>query len=759
MPITPASFPVPLLLGVQSPLDARQVVANLNELTTSWGAGGNVYEGMTVYVQSNDSLYVLVNVANYNVAVSEASTGWKKLATLTTINGEEVNSDNIVISLAATYAGLSSSAGPYDEANLGPNYDQFPALSGSFPYYKNADQSTPGSMPGTGSLWVVTGETITARTASNGKMFIFASSSILSGRWIPISPLPNSIVTSYLNNYFNDNTVPTADSASAVLSQNFNAVDSGQLPLMFVPSSAGIGSYRTPAAVSDVYYDLDTSLLNVTSSWAKNANTASAIQTSDGTIIEGDSIVYVNNEGDIIYGDGQTANAGIKYFTGSASTTQDYTASLRSLQIINYFQDTLTINFDEATGKLILYFGTPDLPQISNITDSNTWNTNRFNTTPDDFTISSTWNNGSYNFVSASLQRWIYNPTPGWETLVTKTAGVDGVNTTTISVTPNANTNTPYLLTGSSYAGATIAALFNYDYPVAASRWRVVYTGSNPSTGEEYRTTQILKKELNVALPGNPSMTFTYQSDQISSWNIANPASTTAPTIEYGDTGELVAVPAEGSLGLWSRKSVTSGQGIYQHYLYAPSNTLTHAITNNQNNTKFSVTASYYTATANNPDPTIPRYSPTYTLARKRSVRFGRIEVESVGTTAPVLTSADLLDVGNWANDLYNSEDAGGPFIMDQGRIYWNKSDNPSTFGTGYPLSLTCPVSLNYFYIVINNTYSLSSIAAQTLQAVNLLGGAWILVGEVGSNWKVYRTASPQQISGTAGGSIDLIIS
>jgi hypothetical protein len=84
MPITPSSFPVPLLLGVQSPLDARQVVNQVGDLvsTNIWGAGGNLFEGLMVYVTESQQTYVLTDYTQWDDA---NLAGWSLLGNQTNI--------------------------------------------------------------------------------------------------------------------------------------------------------------------------------------------------------------------------------------------------------------------------------------------------------------------------------------------------------------------------------------------------------------------------------------------------------------------------------------------------------------------------------------------------------------------------------------------------------------------------------------------------------------------------------------------------
>jgi hypothetical protein len=741
---TSQGIDLPLSLGIPQALDTRYRVANLAALTSA-GIQAVAYLGMQVYVESVNRIYCCIDPENAGTAPGDAGSGWVYLAVVanavTQVNNNNPVDNNVTITLLATRAGLSASLAR-NVGTLGPNWDLLPQLSSSFPFYKLADGSTPAAAPGTGSVWVVTGETITARTGSNGKVFIFTSSSQFTGRWIETQAFSNTVVTSYLNNYFNENSVPLSDSASAILTQDASGIESGQFPLMLWPGDYPAGNYGTPYISASLAYDFDTNVLNVVST------SSLSITLPDNTVIDGTTIVWVGDDGQLNVGSSETptpVTTAIDYYTNNLTTTDTTTDTLSSLQIINY-DTNVTVNFDSGTGKLTIYFGTPSSVQISSLSATN-WTTNRFNNTAAGFTLAGQWNNGSATFLSASL---FISSSTGWVKLTERTQG-SNPNSTTISVTPDSAANTPYVRMGQSYAGSAIAALFNNNYPVGKNIFKLDVTGSLPD-GTLSKATTTHTQTLNVSLPAIPTLGFTYTSDSgITSWNTANHGSQgTAPYIEYGDTGVLTYNATDNNTTIFVPKDV-NGQGASEHFQYFPETDQSVTISSTTSGTKFHVTASYFSDTLNQPDPTIPRYSAVSTLTRKISVRFGRYEVASSNDSAPSLTNNQLTDVANWATNIYDGQSGTGTKLMDQGRVYWDKPDNPASWGQSatYKVSLDVPVNtINYFFIVINAAYSISYLANTQYPNTNLIGSAWELVGTVGA-FKVYRTSQPYSATGT----------
>jgi hypothetical protein len=141
--IIPAGFSV----GNNEPIDSRVSVADATARKAF--SPNNVYEGLLVYQRDNNKFYKLINAS-----APSADASWVELP------------ESLNISLATTYTGYSSSLD-----------GQQPSLQAS------ASGPITASFPN-GALWIVSGETVSSRTGSNGETFLFISGAV--GQWINV---------------------------------------------------------------------------------------------------------------------------------------------------------------------------------------------------------------------------------------------------------------------------------------------------------------------------------------------------------------------------------------------------------------------------------------------------------------------------------------------------------------------------------------------------------------------------------------------
>jgi hypothetical protein len=724
-------------IGSIEPVDSRFVTNDLTTLTTQY-SNSTVYEGLQVYVKSEDKIYVLVNPANWQIAPGVENSGWLTTTAagggVTTINGNPAINGNITVGLAATYIGLSSSAEPYNQTNLGDNWNVYPALSASFPFYKNPDGSTPAAPPTTGSMWVVSGETNAPRTGSNGQVFIFVSSSILSGRWASVTAYSAAALQSVAGD-LNVQGATNSDSASAILSLDA-AGQSEALPILLFPSESS-GYYRTTRHTSSLSYNPITNILEGTSA------AATSLQTSNGTNIPADNIPYVDpNNGNVIFPDPNNPGGppaaeittdnvgGVDYYTSTTTQNDLTTASLAGLQVLNYTTDnSVSVYWDDNTGKLVLQFGQLANPNITSITDgSSTWLVNRFNKPTDNYSITANWTNGSATLQTASL--WISAST-GYEKLYEVTT--PGTTTTlTYAVSDNTYGSVYNTNNTNSYPNASLASL--YGGTVGVHKFMVQLTGSTPNATNVYDV-DFLIKTLDKTEPAVPTQALTYQSIYVAGWNTFGGGSTsTTKYVEWGDSGSINHTGTEGLQNGWSP---TPSQG--NNLTRNPVNAGVFNVGQQTNATLFTTTASYNTGNANTPEISLPKYSTAITMDRKRSVRIGfRAHVAGI----PSLTEAELLDIPNWSPTY-----GGGSPVMTGGTIYYTDDDNPHNQIVQCTIPAGSPS--RDLYIVISSDYTLTEI----LDVVNnpqISSNAMVLQGIVASKWKVYKSTATLGLYGDA---------
>ena len=222
--------------------------------------------------------YSLLGTASYTPLVAGNGitvTGMTIASKLLKVNGNDPGSDgNVTVSLTGVITGLSSSLIVSSSGNYTASFT-------------------------TGSIWVVSGETATAFTSSNGRAYIFTTTGSPSrGVWQQIAPLDQTAADArYLqlaggtmngNISFNptyklNGTASWAESAS-------NAVNS--LTASYITSSRVYGPYGLNSIVSASYASGSTSAsYALTASYALNAGAGTGFPFSGSAVITGSLLI------------------------------------------------------------------------------------------------------------------------------------------------------------------------------------------------------------------------------------------------------------------------------------------------------------------------------------------------------------------------------------------------------------------------------------------------------------------------------------
>jgi len=341
----------------------------------------------------------------------------------------------------------------------------------------------------------------------------------------------------------------------------------------------------------------------------------------------------------------------IRYDSGSNTIT-----GLDEIKI-NDFDDNVGVTFQDS--KLTLTFGSPTVPSISSFFNSG-FDTDRFNKVEDDSTVTGNWSNGGYTFVSASI------------------------------------------LTGSIVLATTVEAgdtnITLAQTTSGSQRYTLIYTGSSPLDGSEYKLSNTLTSTLSKTNPTNPSIsdTVTIQLGDASN------------QFEQGATGSIAFSSAYGSSNGWDQVSLVN----------TPANTpieVTGSATGSSSITIQAV-ASYESPDGeNDPQRTTSRTS-TRTFSKIRSVRFG-------ASTATSFTQAELEDLGAWDTTL-----GGDIGTIDKGNT------NPS----GDEITITWSGD-KYQYIIYDGSRS---------DLTNISTGGFGVIGQFTKStvgdYTVYRTTALQ---------------
>ena len=353
------------------------------------------------------------------------------------------------------------------------------------------------------------------------------------------------------------------------------------------------------------------------------------------------------------------ATSSIRYDSGSGTVT-----GLSELKI-NDFDDNVGVTFQDS--KLTLTFGSPTVPSISKFFNSG-FATDRFNKVEDASTVTANWSNGGYTFVSASIL----------------TGSI--VLTTTVDA---GDTNLTLAQTTSG-----------------SQQYILIYTGSSPLDGSEYKLSQTVTSTLSKNNPSNPSISDTATIQLGDSSN----------QFEQGATGSVVFSSAYGSSNGWDQVSLVN----------TPSNSpleVTGSATGSSSLTIQSV-ASYESPSGENDPQTTTTRTTTTTFSKIRSVRYG-------ASAATSFTQAQLEDLGAWDTSL-----GGDIGTIDKGNT------NPS----GDTLTITWSGDKYQYIIYDSNRSDLSGISTSGFGVIGQFTKTTV------GNYTVYKTNTLQ--AGGGGSSI-----
>jgi hypothetical protein len=343
--------------------------------------------------------------------------------------------------------------------------------------------------------------------------------------------------------------------------------------------------------------------------------------------------------------------ASIRYDSGSNTIT-----GLDEIKI-NDFDDNVGVTFQDS--KLTLTFGSPTVPSISSFFNSG-FDTDRFNKVEDASTVTGNWSNGGYTFVSASI------------------------------------------LTGSIVLATTVEAgdtnITLAQTTSGSQSYTLIYTGSSPLDGSEYKLSSTVTSTLSKTNPTNPSIsdTVTIQLGDASN------------QFEQGATGSIVFSSAYGNSNGWDQVSLVN----------TPANSPIEVTGSATGSTSISIqaVASYESPSGeNDPQRTTSRTSTT-TFSKIRSVRFG-------ASAATSFTQAELEDLGVWDTTL-----GGDIGTIDKGNT------NPS----GDEITITWSGD-KYQYIIYDGSRS---------DLTNISTGGFGVIGQFTKStvgdYTVYRTTALQ---------------
>jgi len=344
---------------------------------------------------------------------------------------------------------------------------------------------------------------------------------------------------SYVENAQTASYILQAISSSFALSASYAVSASYEIITEVSSSYADTASFAFEAISSSfaltASYALNVPTESVSSSYAATASVA--ISSSYATTASISNIQYVTNSGNLTLG---------------------------QIQVLDYSDSVATTYVN---GLLTFVFGTPVAPSAL-VASISGFETNRFNQVTDNYTVNSSWSNGGYSLISASL--------------------FEGST----------------FLTGIVDSGTSLS----YNTTTSGSHtYRLAYTASNPLDSSIYMTSTTTTGTLSKTNPGSPtiSATPTMQLGAASS------------QFEQGATGSISFTSASGTANSWIPVYTTSSVASP----YAIVGSLT-------GSTSVSITAtSYYSSSGVNGSDNSPALTTTSTstttYTKIRSLRSG----------------------------------------------------------------------------------------------------------------------------------------
>lgn len=345
-------------------------------------------------------------------------------------------------------------------------------------------------------------------------------------------------------------------------------------------TNSDTGSFLTAASTASFVTDADTG------SFITNADTGSFLtDASTGSFVtDADTGSFITNS--------QTSSMSVASasFNPVAYLSASTTHSLEHIEVADFDND-VAVTF---TGnRLKFVFGTPTEPSSLNLAKSG-FATNRFNKVSDAYTITATWNNGGYNFVTASIF--------------------------TGSV----------LLAASSGSGTSLSANLT---TTGSHAYSVQYTASSPLDGSTFTDSDTVSATLSKTNPGQPSISDTATIQLGDSSN----------QLEQGATGSIAFTASYGSSNDWEQVSLIMSAAA------APTTNpgtliVTGSLTGSSSFTLFA-SASYRSPAGEN--------DPQLFVSRTRTTTFTKIISLRHGASATAaFTQAQYENLGSWDTTL-----------------------------------------------------------------------------------------------------------
>ena len=423
-------------------------------------------------------------------------------------------------------------------------------------------------------------------------------------------------------------------------------------------STASFSDIATTASIANELSQLATASIANTATTASHAISASYAVSASVEIIKEVSSSYADTAS-IATSASYAETSSIQYDSGSGTIT-----GLDEIKI-NDFDDNVGVTFQDS--KLTLTFGSPTVPSISSFFNSG-FDTDRFNKVEDASTVTGNWSNGGYTFVSASI------------------------------------------LTGSIVLSTTVDAgdtnITLAQTTSGSQRYTLIYTGSSPLDGSEYKLSSTVTSTLSKSNPGAPSIsdTVTVQLGDASN------------QFEQGATGSIAFSSAYGSSNGWDQVSLVN----------TPTNTPIEVTGSATGSTSISIqsVASYESPTGENDPQSTTSRTTTRTFSKIRSVRYG-------ASSATSFTQTEIEDLGAWDTTL-----GGDIGTIDKGNT------NPS----GDTLTITWSGDKYQYIIYDSNRSDLSGISTSGFGVIGQFTKSTV------GDYTVYRTTALQ--AGGAGSSI-----
>jgi hypothetical protein len=316
--------------------------------------------------------------------------------------------------------------------------------------------------------------------------------------------------------------------------------------------NAGTSSIATSASYAlTASYALNVPTQSVSSSYAESASVAISSSYADTASIA--NIQYVTNSGNL---------------------------SLGQIQVLDYSDSVATTYVN---GLLTFVFGTPAVPSALSATIGD-FVTDRFNQVTDNYTVNTSWNNGGYTLISASIY--------------------EGST----------------LLTGITDSGTSLS----YNTTTSGSHtYKLAYTASSPLDSSIYRASTTVAGTLSKSQPAAPT----------TERSVVVQLGSTSNNIEQGATGSITFTSSSANpSNNWNLTSVASN--VQSPYYITGSATGSTSIS-------ITATANYASPSGENSPPATATSTTTATYNKIRSLRSG-------ATLTASYSQGQLEDLSAW---------------------------------------------------------------------------------------------------------------